>query len=454
MTSGLHAVAELVTLRFLESLAEGAAVCLLVAVVLRLVPRQNASTRFAVWFSVLVTIVALPWLTAGLSDSGLAPAAARRAAVTLPSSWALYLFAAWGIAALWFAVGLVQALWHLNVLRSNSVPVGATELDLILRETLGRPRVTRRVVLCTSDRVRVPTAIGLFKPTILIPAWVMREFSAVDLSQIVLHELAHFRRWDDWTNLAQQLVKAIFFFHPAVWWLDRQIALEREMACDDAVLAQTRRPRAYAECLAQLAEKSFVQRTIALAQAALGKVRQTSARIAQILDVSRPAPTSRSWGAAVSLVAVLALGCGALYSRIPGLVAFGTTKAVSRPDVANLVAPASSKATIGASVPVVQAEFIATSTSTKLTARESVRKRTKLERGPSLQFSSRERDTQNLLHVRSTVSDVPVTETFWVVVEREATNRATLQVYQIQMWRVTVLRKLISPSRQVPRSQI
>ncbi|HXJ85887.1 MAG TPA: M56 family metallopeptidase [Candidatus Binatia bacterium] len=454
MTSALHAVAELLALRFLESLTEGVVVCLLVAALLRLAPRQNAATRFAVWFSVLVAIAALPWMTVGFAGSGPAPTAARHAAIMLPSSWALYFFAAWGIVALWFGVGVLRALWHLNVLRRNCVPLGMSELDPILRETLGHHGVSRCAVLCTSDRVRVPTAIGLFKPTILIPTWVMREFSAVDLNQIVLHELAHFRRWDDWTNLAQQLVKAIFFFHPAVWWIDKQIALEREMACDEAVLAQTRRPRAYAECLAQLAEKSFVQRTIALAQAALGKVRQTSVRIAQILDVNRPASTSRSWGAGVSMVAVLALGCGALYARIPGLVAFGPPEAVFQPDVASIVAPTTSEAAIGASVPVVQAKFSATSTSKKSTARESARKGTN-ERGPSLRSRWQRRVTQNLLHVTgSTVSNVPVTETFWVVVEHEATNRAALQVYGVQMWRITILRTVISPSRQVSRNQI
>jgi beta-lactamase regulating signal transducer with metallopeptidase domain len=71
-----------------------------------------------------------------------------------------------------------------------------------------------------------------------------------------LHELAHLRRYDDWTNLAQKLVKALFFFHPAVWWIEKQVSLEREMACDDAVLAETASPRAYAECLAHLAEKT------------------------------------------------------------------------------------------------------------------------------------------------------------------------------------------------------
>ena len=95
------------------------------------------------------------------------------------------------------------------------------------------------------------------KPVVVVPGWVMQELSADELNQILLHELAHLRRWDDWTNLAQKVVKALFFFHPAVWWIEKRVSLEREMACDDAVIAETASPRAYAECLTHLAERTF-----------------------------------------------------------------------------------------------------------------------------------------------------------------------------------------------------
>ena len=94
-----------------------------------------------------------------------------------------------------------------------------------------------------SDDVRVPTALGFFRPAVVLPSWTLRDLSPDELKVIVLHELAHLRRWDDWTNLAQKFVKAIFFFHPAVWWIDSRLALEREIACDDMVLEQTANAR-------------------------------------------------------------------------------------------------------------------------------------------------------------------------------------------------------------------
>ena len=447
MPASLHVIAELLALRFLDSLAEGTVVCLLATAVLHIAPRQNAATRFALWFSALVAIAAFPWIGWAWSHDHISQVAARHAAITLPHSWAIYFLALWCAVAAWFGTGVVRALWHLHVLRRNCIPVDFAELSPVLQETLQRHGANRNIPVCTSDDVRVPTAVGLLKPAILVPTWVMRELSPVELNQILLHELAHFRRWDDWTNLAQQVVKALFFFHPAVWWIDGKVSFEREMACDDAVLAETHSPRAYAECLAHLAEMSFVNRSIALAQAALGKIRQTSARVAQILDVNRPAGTSRHCAAAVSLVAVLAAGCGAFHSKVPKLIAFGSETHASQMQTAAVSAtPLITESARPPLVPVIQAKW---------NSRVVTRPPLSHEQPTALRSKSLKPRQNTLVHLTgSKVSTVPVTETIWVVVETGGENPAAPHVYQIQMLRLTVLRTVFSaPSHQVPRNE-
>ena len=144
---------------------------------------------------------------------------------------------------------------------------------------------------------------------------------AEELKYILLHELAHLGRRDDWTNLAQKVLKALFFFLPSVWWIERRLSLDREMACDDAVLAHSGTPRGYAECLAHVAERSFLRRQIALAQAAVGRVRQLTTRVAMILDPNRP-PATQLWKPAIPVVILLA-GLSALpASFTPSLVNF------------------------------------------------------------------------------------------------------------------------------------
>ena len=196
----------------------------------------------------------------------------------------------------------------------------------------------RAVKVCVSDQVRVPTAIGFVRPLVVIPSWAMHDLSVTELNAILLHELAHLRRWDDWTNFVQKILAAVFFFHPAVWWIEKKLALEREMACDDLVLAKTASPRAYAECLVSLAEKSFLRRGLSLAQAAVDRMRHISLRVSQILDVSRPSAT-RVWKPAPVLLAGASVVCLMALSYTPRLVSFANDAVMASPLAANSVGP-------------------------------------------------------------------------------------------------------------------
>jgi hypothetical protein len=169
--------------------------------------------------------------------------------------------------------------------------------------------------------VRVPAAIGFRNPMIVFPAWTLQELSPEEINVILIHELAHVRRRDDWTNLLQKIVRAVFFFHPAVWWIDTRLSLEREMACDDAVLAETGNPRAYASCLVDLLEKSCARRGWAMAQAAVHRAHEASLRIAQILDPHRPTAT-RVRRLAPGLAGIFSVACVGILFSAPQLVAF------------------------------------------------------------------------------------------------------------------------------------
>jgi hypothetical protein len=172
--------------------------------------------------------------------------------------------------------------------------------------------LSRRAQLCTSEHLRVPAALGFFRPVIALPAWTVRELSEEELQTVVLHEAAHLQRWDDWTNLLQKVIRAVLFFHPAVWWIDSRLSIEREMSCDDFVLVKSQSARQYAACLVSLAEKTHAHRSLALVQAAVTQLRHTAERISKILDgkqrtakpIFKPAVATVMVFGAVSLVAV------------------------------------------------------------------------------------------------------------------------------------------------------
>jgi beta-lactamase regulating signal transducer with metallopeptidase domain len=138
-----------------------------------------------VWFSALVAVAFLPWVNGGWLHTGVANAASGHAAVALPKSWAIYFLAGWGILALWFSLRLGRAIWHLTALRKSCIPVDPSELDPVLQHTLRHHGGRRQIALCTSEQVRVPTAVGLVRPAVLIPDALMRELSPGELNQVV-----------------------------------------------------------------------------------------------------------------------------------------------------------------------------------------------------------------------------------------------------------------------------
>lgn len=317
--SAIHLLAQFVAERVVSSLFGGLLIAAFAWLVLRIVGRQSSETRFAVWFSALVAIAVLPFVPSLGRDAAVTHA--MHAELTLPWFWAGAILAAWLFFVTLAAARVLVGLWNLRRLRSSGIPLVPSQLDPVLRETLAQCEAIRPVTVCSSTTVNVPTAIGFFKPVILIPAWTLRDLPVDELKVILLHEFAHLHRRDDWTNLAQKIVRAVFFFHPAVWWIEKRLSIEREMACDDAVLAKTSNPRAYAECLVSLAEKSFVQRTLAMAHAAVSHARETSLRLARILDNDRPRAT-RVFKPALALMAAFAAACLLLLPEAPKLVAF------------------------------------------------------------------------------------------------------------------------------------
>jgi beta-lactamase regulating signal transducer with metallopeptidase domain len=351
----LQTVAQISAERLLNALPVGFLIALFAWALLRVLRRQNSGTRFAVWFLALLTVAVLPLLggfgagerqalmTAGMS----APlSGSLRAAIAIPGRWALFVFLAWALGACVAMARLATGLWRLRQLRRSCTPVVAADLDPVVRKTVEVIGASKSVTVATSECVRVPAAIGFLKRTIVLPAWALRELPPEDLNVILLHEFAHLRRGDDWTNLIQKIVRALFFFHPAVWWIESRLSVEREMACDDAVLAETANPHRYATCLVSLLEKSLAHRLVdkrwssSLAHAAVDRAREAALRLAQILDTKRPAAT-RVWKPALSMVAAFSVVCLMVLPHAPQFVAFDRTDrvgtgALARPSRAQL----------------------------------------------------------------------------------------------------------------------
>ena len=306
---GLYEVASVAFERMVYSLTEGLLLTFVVAIALRLLPAKTSQTRFAIWLSALFGIVVVTVF--GLRGASAAHTMHSASLLSLPVSIALGAFALWALVATIGVLRIGIGLWQLGKLRRQCETVNEAALPDSAREMVKAFQSVRPVAILRASDSHSPKAVGFFHPAIILPAWLLKHSTGDELKHVLLHELAHLRRRDDWTNLLQQVVKALFFFHPAIWWMERELALSREQACDDAALEQTADAQDYARSLALVAEKSFIRRQVALAQAILGRAHQLTQRVTRILDPKRPT-RNRIWKPAVPLVAVAAAACGFL----------------------------------------------------------------------------------------------------------------------------------------------
>ena len=356
---------------------KGAVIVACVALCLRLLPGVGAAARSLVWTVVFLMLVVLPFANAGLAGGGLAQGSRLHFDVL----WAWVLGGVWLMLAVVRLGQLVRSAVHLRGIAKRArvieVPaelvglgIGGQEFQAVPENyaaagksqygdlstahdmkpsCFGRDDRScgglfgRRVVrLCVSDEVSVPSVVGFFKPLILLPPGLLMKLSAGDLERIVLHEMEHLRRGDDWTNLLQKVSLVLFPVNPVLLWVERRLCVERELACDDGVLRATGARKAYATCLANLAEQSLIRRGALLALGAWERQSELARRVARILRAP-VGEMGRAQTAAMVIVMIAGTASGGMVlERTPQLVSFSnasvvTTAAVGAPSLA--VAP-------------------------------------------------------------------------------------------------------------------
>lgn len=313
---------------------------------LRISKRVSAGLRFALWTGGFLAVLGLPFLPLfakpELWHGVLAPAAGTAQSwLRLDERWSIAIAAVWAAASIYRAADLaihavkLRRLWKSAALMPGQ-PVPALKL-------WGR----KQIEICTSDALDRPSVIGFFAPRILIPEWLSPQITREELEQIVLHETEHLRRGDDWTNLLQKLSLVVFPLNPALLWMERQLCLEREMACDEAVIRVTRAPKAYAACLTSLAERGMERRMEALSLGAWQRKPELVRRVQSILLRRQLLGPLGMRGIAVMMASGLLLGTVEL-ARCPQLVTF---TAVSHEQLsARATLPASDKIDAGGDI--------------------------------------------------------------------------------------------------------
>ena len=184
----------------------------------------------------------------GLAPGDLDPQSARgpqqvRQSSSRPS-WPLVLASLYAAGALLF-LGRLARGWRLVAgLLRRARRGGAVRLPSGLGTNAG---------IYQSSEIAAPLTAGVIHPMVILPtAW--RKWTPDVLTAVVAHEMAHVRRRDGLVLLIARLNRAVFWFHPLAWWLERQLAVTAEHACDEAASVAVPEPRRYAEILVEMAD--------------------------------------------------------------------------------------------------------------------------------------------------------------------------------------------------------
>jgi beta-lactamase regulating signal transducer with metallopeptidase domain len=172
-----------------------------------------------------------------------------------------------------------------------------------------RLRISSPVRLAVSAVAEVPAVVGWLRPIVLVPASVFTGLSAEQIDALLAHELAHVRRYDYLINLLQTAAETLFFYHPAVWWVNRKIREERENCCDDLAVEVCGSTLAYVRALTDM--EQMRRSSPRLAMAADGG--SLLNRVQRLLHVKQSAGSrAYGWTAGIGLaVAVLVTGIAA-----------------------------------------------------------------------------------------------------------------------------------------------
>jgi beta-lactamase regulating signal transducer with metallopeptidase domain len=189
----------------------------------------------------------------------------------------------WFMGMVFFLLKLLGNISYIYYLKNRlNFPAEEYWQDLLdkLRE---KTNLTQYIMLVESALVRSPLVVGHIKPMILFPIGAINRLNTNEVEAILAHELAHVMRHDYLFNILQSLIEALFYFHPAVWWLSSQIRTERENCCDDIAMELCGNPLTYAKALVSVQEMAYFSTPMAMAFAGNNRKKQLLLRVQRVL---------------------------------------------------------------------------------------------------------------------------------------------------------------------------
>jgi beta-lactamase regulating signal transducer with metallopeptidase domain len=293
---------------------QGTVIAVVTSLILVLLKKADARIRYTVGCAALVSIVLFPLMTVFLKNPLPFPSAGtaqiaqnnpvdvqefrtdntvtsrqyRSQAISIPfwtteisfcENHLSQITAVWIVGVFLFSFYRLFGFFQLYfIIRAIKEPVEAL-WEKRIRTWIKRLNIRQHIRILQSDRIDTPGVYGWIKPVLLIPVSFLIGMDAQTVESIIIHELAHIRRYDYLVNMIQVMIEALGFFHPAVWWLSNRIRKEREDCCDDWSVRVLGDRLIYVKSLVRLEETRRCPRPVMAANGS-----ELSRRVMRILD--------------------------------------------------------------------------------------------------------------------------------------------------------------------------
>lgn len=208
----------------------------------------------------------------------------------------------------------IHAWMKLRRIKKSTSIVKNQEVLTLFEQCKQRLHISQQLVLVKSPLIKSPLTFGIFKTYIILPRHAEAWMSMDDLKYILLHELNHYKYKDIATNYLVILFNILYWYNPLIWIAFREMRLDREIACDGAVLKMLDQNQyeAYGNTIINFADKSYLPRQFTMVNQLSGSKKQIKKRIERIA-----AFTTESKLLKLKSILIFMLLAGVVVSQIP-----------------------------------------------------------------------------------------------------------------------------------------
>ena len=317
----------------LNSLWQGILIALLLSVVLRFIPVKWANIRYRISLYALFAVPFLCMTTWSLLNSppnhpvlyfigdslsfsqsinpvesnptlNNAPSLNLSTATTFHLLWTAWILLAWLCGVTFMLFRFVQNVWMVNRICFQCRPLEDRRVLDVVENFAKSLNIARPIQVWINDSLQSPAAIGMFQPAILIPSSVMSGLPMETVRAMIAHEMVHVCRFDYFVNLLQMVFESLFFFNPAVWWIGRQVRVEREARADAGAVLLTGNPREYLNALSIAAQQIYAENDLQVAPA-FGRNHPSSSLLERIRRIVYPEKSTQLYAPMFVVIAVL-----------------------------------------------------------------------------------------------------------------------------------------------------